>query len=109
MYNTGMSKNCHQCGICCRLFLINLDKTEYKSGRYQTMFEEFGINENFSEAQRYGMNILLQNKDESCIYLKNNSCRIHEDRPAVCRRFFCHSKSLKFAKMRAMIDRRRIE
>jgi Fe-S-cluster containining protein len=109
MYNTGMSKKCFQCGACCQLFLINLDESEYKSGKYQTMFGRSWITENFSKAQKYGLNLLAQKKDGSCVYLKNNSCKIHVDRPSVCRKFFCQSKSLKFANMRNMIDRRRIE
>jgi len=104
-----MTKKCLQCGICCQLFLINLNKAEYKSGKYQTMFEKFGMVENFSEAQKNGFNILAQNKDGRCVYLKNNLCSIHKDRPSVCRKFFCQSKSLKFAGMRKMIDRARLE
>lgn len=104
-----MTKKCLQCGLCCRLFLINLNEAEYKSGKYKTIFEKFGMVENFSEAQKYGFNILTQKKDGSCVYLKNNLCSIHTDRPSVCRGFFCHSKSLKFTKMREMIDHRRIE
>lgn len=104
-----MIKKCRQCGICCQLFLINLDKAEYKSGKYQTMFGEFGMVKNFSETQKYGLNLLAQKKDGSCIYLKNNSCKIHTDRPSVCRKFFCDSKSLKFKRMREMIDQRCLE
>ena len=108
MYNTGMSRKCLQCGLCCRLFLINLSKAEYKSGKYQTMFGKSGMVENFSEARKYGLNLLAQNKNGSCVYLKNNLCSIHENRPSVCRKFFCQSKSLKFAGMRKMIDRARL-
>jgi Fe-S-cluster containining protein len=91
------------------LFLVNLNETEYKSGRYKTIFEKFGIKENFSEAQKYGFNILAQNKDGSCVYLKNNSCQIHKDRPQVCRIFFCTSKSKKFEKMRQLIEKERFK
>ena len=104
-----MAKKCNKCGICCKLFLINLNEAEYKSRRYKTMFEKFGIIENFSEAKKYGINILAQNEDNGCVYLKNNSCKIHKDRPRLCREFFCTSKSRKFAKMRQMIDRQRLE
>jgi len=109
MYNTGMAKKCSKCGICCKLFLINLNEAEYKSRRYKTMFEKFGIIENFSEAKKYGINILAQNENNSCVYLKNDSCRIHKNRPLVCRKFFCNSKSKRFEKMREMIDRRCLE
>lgn len=103
-----MTKKCDQCGICCRLFLINLNEAEYKSRRYKTMFEKFGGLKNFSEAKKYGINILAQNKDNSCIYLKNDFCRIHKDRPLACREFFCASKSKKFGKMKQMIDQERL-
>jgi len=109
MYNTGMVKECSKCGICCKLFLINLNEVEYKSGKYKTMFEKFGIIENFSEAKKYGINILSQNKDGSCVYLKNNSCKIYKDRPRLCRIFFCTSKSKKFEKMRQAIGLERLK
>jgi len=104
MYNTDMAKKCRKCGRCCKLFLINLNEVEYKSITYKTMFEKFGIIKNFSEAKKYGMNILSQNKDNSCVYLKNNSCSIHQDRPRLCREFFCTSKSKKFEKMRKILS-----
>ncbi|PJA49436.1 hypothetical protein CO169_02010 [Candidatus Shapirobacteria bacterium CG_4_9_14_3_um_filter_39_13] len=73
------------------------------------MFEQFGLTENFSEAEKYGLNILAQNKDNSCIYLKNNSCSIHQDRPQLCRLFFCTSKSKRFEKMRQAIGLERLK
>lgn len=99
-----MAKKCNKCGICCKLFLINLNGAEYKSRRYKTMFEKFGIIENFSKAKKYGINILAQNEDNGCVYLKNNSCSIYKDRPRVCREFFCTSKSKKFEKMRQLLS-----
>lgn len=68
------------------------------------MFEKFGIIENFSKAKKYGINILAQNEDNGCVYLKNNSCSIYKDRPRVCREFFCTSKSKKFEKMRQLLS-----
>ena len=79
---------CNQCGVCCKLFMINLTEEEYKSGRYKTMFEEFGIVEDFEEAEMTGANILTQNDDGSCIYLKEGKCSIHDERPKSCRNFF---------------------
>lgn len=104
-----MAKKCSKCGICCKLFLINLNEVEYKSGRYKTMFEKFGIIENFSKTKKYGINILSQNKDGSCVYLKNHSCQIHKDRPQLCRLFFCDSKSERFEKMRQTIGLERLK
>ena len=99
-----MAKKCNKCGRCCKLFLINLNEVEYKSRTYKTMFEKFGITENFSEAKKYGMNILAKNKDDSCVYLKNNSCSIHKDRPRACQEFFCTLKSKKFEKMQKILS-----
>jgi Fe-S-cluster containining protein len=103
-----MRKKCHQCGLCCRLFLINLNEAEYKSGEYQTFFGKLENSFNFSEARKYGLNLLAQNEKGECFYLKNNSCAIHKKRPLVCREFFCNSKSKKFKKMREMIDQARL-
>jgi Fe-S-cluster containining protein len=87
------------CGLCCKLFLINLNKEEYLSGEYETQFQEFNLKDDFGIIEKYGGNILSQKKDGSCIYLKNNLCSIHEKRPQVCRNFDCNSKLKKFKKM----------
>ena len=92
---------CSQCGVCCKLFVINLNKEEYKSGRYKTIFAEFGLMD-FSEAELTGGNLLDLNEDESCIYLQEGKCSIHHDRPQVCRQFFCDSKDPWF---KGMIDK----
>ncbi len=98
---------CTSCGVCCKLFLINLNNEEYESGLYKTIFGSFGITNHFSEARAYGANFLAQNKDDSCVYLKNNSCLIHHKRPFVCRRFFCTSKSKRFVNMIRLIEKKR--
>ncbi|MBI2326346.1 YkgJ family cysteine cluster protein [Candidatus Collierbacteria bacterium] len=94
-----MANSCNGCGLCCRLFPINLSKEEYQSGKYQTMFEEFGLLGDFIEAKKCGANLLAQKKDGSCIYLEGNECRIHADRPKVCRDFFCTTKAKRFVGM----------
>lgn len=94
---------CEQCGICCKLFLINLTEEEYRSKKYQTMFDEFV--EDFQEAELVGANILKQKKDNSCIYLKENKCSIHEKRPQSCRNFFCKSKKKQFQNMIKTINK----
>ena len=58
---------CSECGVCCKLFVINLSEEEYKSGNYKTQFEEFGIISDFREAEFSGANIITQKKDGSCI------------------------------------------
>mgnify|MGYP003346442842 CR=1 FL=1 len=94
---------CQQSGDCCRLFYINLNEEEYRSGRYQTMFQDLGQIDDFELAESAGATILAQNEDGSCIYLKNNLCSIHSIRPHVCRPFFCDSKEPRFQAMIADI------
>ena len=93
---------CFQCGKCCNLFAINLTEEEYKSNNYKTQFEEFGITEDFEEAELCGANIITQKEDGSCIYLENSKCLIYNKRPESCRNFFCTSKDPKF---KTMIER----
>jgi Fe-S-cluster containining protein len=102
-----MIKNCSQCGLCCQLFLINLNKKEYYSEKYKTELESFGVLNNFKKAVKYGANILKQKKNGGCIYLKDNKCLIHQTRPQVCREFFCNSKSKKFKEMIEKIEKNR--
>ena len=90
---------CSQCGVCCRLFLINLNPEEYKSCRYKTQFEEFGLTSDFMEAEMCGANIITQKKDGSCFYLADGKCSIHSARPQSCRNFFCSSKDPEFKTM----------
>ena len=90
---------CDQCGVCCKLFVINLTEKEYKSGKYKTQFEEFGLNKDFLEAEMTGANIITQKKDGSCYYLKKGKCSIHNNRPEACKAFFCKSKNPQFKGM----------
>lgn len=96
---------CSQCGICCRLFLINLGQEEYESGKYRTQLEEFDLIDDFRKATECGTNILKQKEDSSCIYLKANKCSVYKTRPQVCREFFCASKQKKFKKMVVQIEK----
>jgi len=100
---------CHGCGLCCKLFLINLTKEEYQSGKYKTMFAKFGMFKDFPKARNFGANILAQKEDESCIYYDGSCCSIHKDRPNACRQFFCTSKSKKFENMVKLIESKRSE
>jgi len=103
MENNNTIKKCEMCGVCCKVFLINLNEEEYQSGRYKTIFQKFGINREFSAAKKYGANLVAQKEDNSCVYLLKNICAIHSERPQVCREFFCASKSKKFKKMQEII------
>lgn len=93
------SNTCDSCGVCCELFLININEKEYRSHKFRTQLEEFGFIDNFQEAESCGANIIEQKKDGSCIYLEDNKCSIHLDRPAVCRNFFCDSEDGEFQGM----------
>ena len=103
-----MIDKCSQCGVCCCLFLVNLTEKEYRSGKYKTQFEEFGLMDDFHRAAACGANILKQKEDGNCIYLKANKCSIHKKRPQVCREFFCNSKLKKFRKMIGQIEKKRV-
>ncbi len=102
-----MVDKCSQCGLCCRLFLVNLSEEEYHSGKYRTQFKELGLFDNFYKAAACGTNILKQKKDGSCVYLKGNECSIHKIRPQVCREFFCTSKLKRFKEMIKQIEKKR--
>lgn len=102
-----MIDNCSQCGICCRLFLINLSEKEYRSGIYKTQFEQFGLIDDFSKAAACGANTLKQNENGDCVYLKKNQCSVHKIRPHACRDFFCTSNLKKFRKMIKEIEKKR--
>lgn len=91
-----MANSCNGCGLCCRLFYINLSEKEYRSGKYKTMFQDEREIESFKLAKDCGANLLAKNEDGSCTYLVNNQCSIHEHRPRVCGDFFCTTKAKRF-------------
>lgn len=94
---------CEQCGICCTLFYINLNEVEYNSGNFRTMFNDSSKTLSYDRAAECGANFLNKKEKGECIYLKNNSCSIHQDRPQVCRAFFCKSNEKEFEKMRRLV------
>ncbi len=75
-------------GRCCKLFLITLTEEEYRSGKFKLQFAEHDFIEDFKLAEEAGANILEQQPDGSCVYLKDNKCSIHMGRPHACRQFF---------------------
>ena len=100
-----MANKCKMCGTCCKLFYINLNKEEYESGRYKTMFTKFKGIKSFADAKKYGANFLAKKENGDCIYLENNYCRIHQDRPHVCKGFFCTSKNQKHKNMQKIVKK----
>ncbi len=100
-------QSCSQCGICCRLFFINLNQKEWETGYYKTQVKKSDYDDDFSLVQKYGGNLLCQKEDGSCIYLKENVCSIHKRRPESCRDFFCSSKAKKYKAMIRMIKENR--
>lgn len=99
-----MGNKCYECGVCCKLFMINLTEAEYKSGSYKTQFDAFEPMDDFVEAEMCGANIIEQKEDGSCIYVNNGNCSIHDKRPQACRAFFCESKNKDFAGMIEKIE-----
>jgi Fe-S-cluster containining protein len=93
-----MVNKCSGCGVCCKLFLINLSKKEFRSNKYKTQFKNLKPM-TFAKAASCGANILEQKDDGSCFYLKNNKCSIHNIRPVACKNFFCTSKNKAFKEM----------
>ena len=71
------------------------------------MYEEFGLVDDFSDAELYGANIIDTKDDGSCIYLKGSKCSIHDSRPQVCRNFFCSSKDPKWKNMIELIQKKK--
>jgi len=100
-----MAHICNQCGDCCKLFLINLNEEEYNSKKFETILPFSDELEKFAEIKKYGLNLVAQQADGSCFYLKNNQCSIHATRPKVCRGFFCNSKNKKFARMHEVLKK----
>jgi len=96
------------CGVCCKLFLINLSEEEYCSGNYKTVSDNFEFDDEFIDIKSYGGNILIQNDDGSCIYQKDNKCSIHKKRPIVCRNFYCTSKNKRFKSMIEKINKNKL-
>ncbi len=96
-------RTCSMCGLCCQLFWINLNEEEYYSGEYLTVFNDIEIFDNFTTARKCGANLLKQQNNESCIYLKANKCSIHKRRPVVCKNFFCSGTEDNYKKMRSIV------
>jgi len=104
----NMECKCSECGVCCKLFLISLTETEYKSKKYKTQFQKFGLIKDFNQAEECGANIIEQDCKGGCIYLKKGKCSIHKIRPEACRDFFCTSEEEKFKEMIKDINRAKI-
>ena len=94
---------CLMCGLCCKLFWINLNEEEYYSGEYLTVFNDIKIFDDFTTAKKCGANLLKQQNNGNCIYLKANQCSIHKRRPLVCSKFFCSGTEKKYKKMRSIV------
>lgn len=100
-----MTNKCIMCGTCCKIFYINLNKLEYESGKYKTIFAKFEKIKSFAEARKCGANFLAKKKNSDCIYLEKNICKIHQSRPNVCKGFFCTSKNTKYQNMQKIVKK----
>ncbi len=72
---------------------------ELNSGIFVTETDAWMDFEEFSEIEEYGLNILKKKPDGTCVYLKKGRCSIYENRPQVCRGFFCRSDKPEFSGM----------
>lgn len=99
MNKSILSNACRSCGSCCRLFLINLTEKEFNSGEYLTESDNHDHFDDFDSVEEYGLNILKKNIDESCVYLLDNKCSVYDNRPEVCRDFYCGSDRKEFSEM----------
>ena len=106
---TVPNPKCEMCGLCCELFLINLNESEYLSRDYQTMFSDIEFIDDYVLASDCGANLLARQSNGRCIYLVHNKCGIHELRPSVCRDFFCHDQNPRYSQMRAEITREKVK
>jgi Fe-S-cluster containining protein len=79
--------------------MINLSEEEFLSGKFRTQFQGFAPIKDFLEAELCGANIIEQNEDGSCFYLKDNRCSIHDSKPVACKNFFCKSTNPAFKGM----------
>jgi len=55
---------CSQCGVCCKIFVVPLNENEYKSGKYKTQFEEFGVVDDFREAEDFDWSTAYEALDD---------------------------------------------
>jgi len=87
--------------------LINLNEDEYSSGKYLTHLAEFGFFNDFAQAEMCGANIIAHKADNSCCYLENQKCSIHNFRPQACRGFFCSSSEKIYQGMISQIKKQK--
>jgi Fe-S-cluster containining protein len=97
MIDSVANQKCSKCAWCCRLFVVNLRREEYRKKRHKLLFDEYM--DDFVEAEFVGGNLLAQKDDGSCYYLSKNRCSDYANRPQTCREFSCSSKKKKFKEM----------
>jgi len=88
-YRDGLRFECTQCGRCCTgtsgYVWVSMSEARAIAARLGVSLDEFGRRYLRRVGQRYS---LLEDADTgSCVFLEDNRCRIHEHRPAQCRRF----------------------
>ena len=76
------SSNCQCCGICCNKINTSLFTFKKQVNNHFSAKERLRVLTNNSEKET---NIYCYYKKTGCVYLKDNKCNIHKDKPLQCR------------------------
>lgn len=95
MKEENFNFECKKCGDCCRFGYKNdisgnvvcytgvtLDKDEKE--KYKGYHKR-----HHNRRYKYYQWFLKWNEDNSCIFLENNKCKVHSDKPKVCKDYTC--------------------
>ncbi|MBU4485676.1 MAG: YkgJ family cysteine cluster protein [Candidatus Delongbacteria bacterium] len=104
-----IKERCISCSLCCKLFLINLNEKELNSGVFQTELSTGEKFDDFEIIEEYGLNIVKKNEDGTCFYIMDKKCSIYNNRPQVCKDFFCGSDKAEFNEMIEEINNASLE
>ena len=81
---SAFSFACRACGVCCRNKIIRV--APYEALR---LARNLGLatTEFYRTFTSEGGGVLREKPDGTCVFLDDKSCRVHQDRPLVCRLF----------------------
>ena len=73
---------CETCGECCIKYIVKLNDNDIEK------IKKLGFNEKeFVERDEHICEFVLKKNDKGCVFLDNNSCKIYNDRPSVCKMY----------------------